>query len=561
MQNLIKSFAKTATLGKFVTLLTYDCAQNFGFNEKLTERVCRACSIVSSRNDFAAEVRTLRDSYRNTPMESEADFWSALPPGLPRKYDQWLRPFARKGLSKELNTLLNVPIKYVGDAGDDRILSDQAALKFIEYEKVKSFPIDNGSAPAVNEILCRWLRDFKVVDLPELSGGSTFETDRSQGLSGKLKYFDVCPLSVLKPFYRDGLSPHEWFPDDTKFVLEYRLMNRFSAVEKSAKEKRGICAEMTVSNFLQGAVQKSLYRYIKEHIPQIPIDDQEPNRRLCQRASIHGEYATIDLSSASDSIGLEQILPLYCGTPLLKYLLALRSEATVFNKGKKNESVLPLNRWASMGNRLTFPVEALTFGAICKLFTDDFLVFGDDIIIPSQYYDQVTEVLGLYGFKVNHDKSYVHGFFRESCGREFFHGNDVTPMYYRPKLHSAESNYNYWVLLANRCYPYFPNTRKAVLETIRLNAWTPFFSYSMESGVMSTHPNRTVLWHSDYQTYYCLVTRPTASSHPLHWTDRHLWYWLIIAENHKDRVEPLKLEQLDRVSLGDMWVECPLSHI
>jgi hypothetical protein len=56
-------------------------------------------------------------------------------------------------------------------------------------------------------------------------------------------------------------------------------------------------------------------------------------------------------------------------------------------------------------------------------------VFGDDIIVPNDAYMVLTILMDELGLKVNTDKSFAEGFFREACGMDAFMGYCVTPAY------------------------------------------------------------------------------------------------------------------------------------
>jgi len=58
---------------------------------------------------------------------------------------------------------------------------------------------------------------------------------------------------------------------------------------------------------------------------------------------------------------------------------------------------------------------------------EDVHVFGDDLIVPSDYVHQVIGALESADLKVNVNKSFVDGYFRESCGVDAFKGVNVTP--------------------------------------------------------------------------------------------------------------------------------------
>jgi hypothetical protein len=58
-------------------------------------------------------------------------------------------------------------------------------------------------------------------------------------------------------------------------------------------------------------------------------------------------------------------------------------------------------------------------------------VYGDDIIVPTEMSASVMEDLESFGLRVNQNKSYNTGLFRESCGGDFYAGVCVTPVYVR----------------------------------------------------------------------------------------------------------------------------------
>jgi hypothetical protein len=156
------------------------------------------------------------------------------------------------------------------------------------------------------------------------------------------------------------------------------------------------------------------------------------NKILACSSSITGGSATIDLKDASDSWHVD----------LVKYLLppevfgvldAIRSRYAVV-AGEEHE----LFMFSTMGNGFTFPLMTLLFTVLLDEFLHDYNeaytpyrdgVFGDDIILPSRYASDFIILLEKLGFIVNTDKSFTTGFFRESCGGDFYHGNDVRGVY------------------------------------------------------------------------------------------------------------------------------------
>jgi hypothetical protein len=61
-----------------------------------------------------------------------------------------------------------------------------------------------------------------------------------------------------------------------------------------------------------------------------------------------------------------------------------------------------------------------------KRYADSVRVFGDDLIVPKDHVSTVVSVLEHFGARVGADKSFWTGRFRESCGREYFNGHDVS---------------------------------------------------------------------------------------------------------------------------------------
>jgi hypothetical protein len=56
-------------------------------------------------------------------------------------------------------------------------------------------------------------------------------------------------------------------------------------------------------------------------------------------------------------------------------------------------------------------------------------VYGDDIIVPSAAAGRLAGLLEYLGFTPNAKKSYATGPFRESCGKHYYLGHDITPFY------------------------------------------------------------------------------------------------------------------------------------
>jgi len=157
--------------------------------------------------------------------------------------------------------------------------------------------------------------------------------------------------------------------------------NRFTTVPKDATKDRGICIEPSLNVYFQ----LGLGQRLKSRLFNAGLDllyGQEKHRSWACKASRDGSLATIDLSSASDTVAYE----------LVRWLLpenwfalldALRSPLT-YVEGKW----VHLEKFSSMGNGYTFELETLIFASLCHACGAgssgvDFLVYGDDIIVPT----------------------------------------------------------------------------------------------------------------------------------------------------------------------------------
>jgi len=164
----------------------------------------------------------------------------------------------------------------------------------------------------------------------------------------------------------------------------------------------------------------------------------ELNSELARVGSESGRFATIDLSSASDSLSvgvLRQILP----REFFAWLMCLRVPATKLPDGR----LVTLNMISTMGNGFTFPLETLIFTAVVASAyrvagiprkRGQWGVFGDDIIVETEVSRHVIRLLHILGFKVNTDKTFIEGPFRESCGGDFFLGHPVRGVYIKSLL-------------------------------------------------------------------------------------------------------------------------------
>lgn len=205
-----------------------------------------------------------------------------------------------------------------------------------------------------------------------------------------------------------------------------------TTVPKDAVVDRFIAIEPMLNAQAQQGILAMFIPYLRKW--GITLKLQERNRELAQKASVAGcnasGWSTIDLSSASDTIVyplVEYLLP----KKWLELLDAARTRGVALN----GEEVEGYESYCTMGNAFTFPLQCLIFASLtraaikaCQSDVRDYRVYGDDIIVSSSASLLLLEALRFVGFKPNVQKSFVTGFFRESCGGDFLNGDDVTPV-------------------------------------------------------------------------------------------------------------------------------------
>jgi hypothetical protein len=220
-------------------------------------------------------------------------------------------------------------------------------------------------------------------------------------------------------------------PDSETYIVDVDVVHaKMSFVPKNAKTYRGIVVEPVLNSF----VQLGIGDYIASRLLRragIDIRDQTANQRAARAGSLLGTLATLDLSSASDTISTELVYH------LLPLDWALLLDSCRSDKIEYQGRIIGLQKFSSMGNGFTFPLETLIFWALMSSACDDdpqVLAYGDDLVVPSKYADLCCEVLSEAGFTVNPLKSFVSGPFRESCGRDYLMGIDIRPLYVKDSL-------------------------------------------------------------------------------------------------------------------------------
>lgn len=256
----------------------------------------------------------------------------------------------------------------------------------------------------------------------------------------------------------------------------------FSTAPKSNVTDRGICKHPT-GNMALGLATHTVVQKVLTSCYSVDITtQQEYNKQLARLGSMgptrvswksgsHGHdtqrldrlrFCTVDLKSASNYplVVAETMFPPW----FFEWLMTIRSPNMTFNERGKDPMIVPKHMLSTMGNGSTFAVMTLLLTAIVvaiykaadiPLFAyletgeriKTFGVYGDDIVVDKSVVSILIECLNGLGFIVNETKSFSTGFFRESCGGDYYDGYDVRPVFCE-KLQTQAHIYSYMNRLA-----------------------------------------------------------------------------------------------------------------
>lgn len=325
--------------------------------------------------------------------------------------------------------------------------------------------------PAERGIPDRWLRLHRCQYAANLVASSLglFSPDEilpahgpgavSEALGGSEKYSfpSWSPrLEEVFPFSEFGTHALDSFLINGEPVLYPPIeegASRLIAVPKTQKGPRLIAAEPTANQWVQQGIARLLRERVAKCFLGSSIDffDQRPSQDAALLASYTGEYATIDLSSASDRLSCNLVESFFgANDSLLRMLTASRTRFLSNPTFVGFPKLIELKKFASMGSALTFPIQSIVFAGIClgvgsyltgrdpRALVENVRVFGDDLIVPVGWVPDLIEVLDQLELKVNIHKTFYEGNFRESCGMDAWSGYNVTP----PRLRKPSTALN-----------------------------------------------------------------------------------------------------------------------
>ena len=330
---------------------------------------------------------------------------------------------------KEIRQLLYLHYKFEEDFSSET--SERAYSKFIETDDLVKEDFSVTDILDIRDDFQSLLPDNPFDIRGKHSNGAT--ADRFNNVERKYTK-RLLPVMAAFAGIFFNTSSHAKAYIEAHPVVKAEPISRFTLVPKDSRGPRGICIEPHENMFVQQGIMSKLYEHIEYMSPAkgyINFTDQFTNQMLAQIGSLDQRYSTIDLKDASDMVSwslVQSLLP----QDWLQAVTACRSVRVDVN-GKQ----ISLKKFAPMGSALCFPIEAMIFWSICRTITPRVWVYGDDIIVEKEYFHDVIIALERYGLVINRDKSLHNGFFRESCGGEYYRGQDIS--YVKCKSYDLES--------------------------------------------------------------------------------------------------------------------------
>jgi hypothetical protein len=252
--------------------------------------------------------------------------------------------------------------------------------------------------------------------------------------TGKALSLGKTLLSITPQWaYKIGICP-----TSGEIPVDVRDLDQFEVVPKNAKTGRTIGIQPDLNIYMQLGMGYAMRRKMARW--GINLNDQSINQERARTASLKGDLATLDLKSASNSVTLGLVYRLLgnqshhvCDPTWYRMLEALRTDGALIDETPHTYSL-----FSSMGNGFTFELESLIFWglstATCEILAipPDVTVYGDDLIVPTDSVELLHGVLTFTGFRLNDQKSFwsrTGHIFRESCGKHYLDGVDVSPFY------------------------------------------------------------------------------------------------------------------------------------
>lgn len=313
-----------------------------------------------------------------------------------------------------------------------------------------------GPGSSLNEPISGRVPSDKFTDLPTLTPSLVRFIRPLVGIKWYRSIVSNCLHNIRSPISEDQCYEYV----NSKLLDSVVCYNSFTTVPKSSFKRRPICIEPKLNGWLQlgiGAAIRSRLNKTDNDLQK----GQDRNRDMAQRAYTD-KLATIDLSAASDTISHDIVMNVMSRSKRLRRWFHLLSIARVTHTRIISDNkplIIQLSKLGSMGNGYIFEFESLMFLSIvraCVPKTEwhNVSVYGDDIICPQLYAADVMNLLSIYGFTINSEKSFISGAFFESCGHDYFYGNFVRPIFAGNASEISSNDIPWELRIANRLRVY-----------------------------------------------------------------------------------------------------------
>lgn len=261
--------------------------------------------------------------------------------------------------------------------------------------------------------------------------------------------------------------------------------SRLKFIHKYVGKPRGICIEENETQWLQQGIKDTLYKHIESHPMtrgRVNFQLQDINRSLALKSSADSRLSTIDMSAASDMIGRDLVFQLFRDTKLLPFLDAVSTRIIEFPKDVRPGSMMA-QKFAPMGSAVCFPIMAVVHFALVKAIiqlsrkrnarkqSKHVYVYGDDILAPVEFTEDIFTHLPRFGMRLNKEKSFYKSSFRESCGLHAYKGHEITPVYNNYTLNDNTRT----------------NDSTRLLSTLAKEALYHTYGFKLTSGTVRRH--------------------------------------------------------------------------
>lgn len=401
-------------------------------------------------------------------------------------------------------------------------LLDREMQKYRDLEtEMKTWVYPTGTLAEMRKIVQVGLSDMRDhVFRPKHGSGVTSERIGRDADSKYQLLLKTGPTARLRHLFCQQGIQH---PLLNKTNVSDGVTCRVLFVPKGANSKRVISAEPTVNQWVQQSLLAHLADFLPHSMFRITMEDQTRNQELAYEGSWSRDYATIDLSSASDTVTNTLVESLFKGHWLWDWLWSCRTRTAALGDER-----IELEKFAPMGSAVCFPIESIIFSSVVLLAMERkgvhrrFVVYGDDIICHRDVYDEVLRILAELHFSVNEKKTFFpESPFKESCGKEYYYGNDVTPFriprFFRGlgskwDLKGHPQSLDGWVSLANGlfCAGLMSARSYLVHRLLSLCPNVLFTEKWSTPGIMTydaTNYHLRERYESEYSPYSCSLNR------------------------------------------------------